>query len=90
MYGEPFFSAGSTGGGKLNVGTLSAGAVPVSWLGRPGARLQVKTNLTSGSWQEIAATDGTNLSSGFNSTNGFVSQTNWPASSKAFFRLVKP
>jgi hypothetical protein len=90
MYDEPFFSVNSTGGADLSVGTPVAGKVPVTWLGRPGAHLQVKSDLVSGSWQDLAATDGTNWTAGSSSTNGFVSQTNWPASSKAFFRLVKP
>jgi len=90
QYREPFFSATSTGGGNLNVGKPVSGKVPVNWLGRPGAHLQVETDLSSGTWQNIIATDGTNWTSGYSSTNGFVSQTNWPASSKAFFRLVKP
>jgi len=90
MYGEPFFASSSTGGGNLTIGAASGGNVPVTWLGRPGAHLQVKADLTSGSWQDLFATDGTNWSSGYNSTNGFVSRTNWPVSAKAFFRLVKP
>ena len=90
LYSEPFFNSGSTGGGNLTAGTPVAGKVPVTWLGRPGARLQVKNSLTSGAWQDIAATDGTNWPVGFNSANGFVSQTNWPATSNQFFRLVKP
>jgi len=90
QYGEPLFSASSTGGASLAVGTPVAGKVPVSWLGRPGAHLQVSTNLSSGMWRDLFETDGTNWTSGPGSTNGFVSRTNWPASSKAFFRLVKP
>jgi hypothetical protein len=90
QYGEPYFSSGNTAGGNLTVGQPSAGTVPVQWLGRPGARLQVNGSLTGGAWQTIVATDGTNWTSGFNSTNGFVSQTNWPASGIKFFRLVKP
>ena len=90
QYHEPFFSAASTGGANLNVGTNAAGKVLVSWLGRPGARLQVRADLSSGTWQDVSATDGTNWISGSSSTNGFVSQTNWPATGKAFFRLVKP
>jgi hypothetical protein len=74
----------------LTVGALSGGNVPVTWLGRPGAHLQVTSDLVSGSWQDLIATDGTNWTVGYSSTNGFVSQTNWPASGKAFFRLVKP
>ena len=90
MYSEPFFTSGSTGGADLSVGSPSGGKIPVMWLGRPGAHLQVNTDLAGGSWQDLAETDGTNWSAGFSSTNGFVSQTNWPASSKAFFRIVRP
>jgi hypothetical protein len=91
MYAEPFFSATSTGGGNLSAGAVAAGKVPVTWLGRPGAHLQVKDNLSGGVWQDIPATDGTNWNIGYSSTNGFVSQTNWPANStNKFFRLVKP
>ena len=90
QYAEPFFNTHSTGGGHLNVGKPVSGRVPVAWLGRPGAHLQVRTNLASGTWQELVATDGTNWTSGYSSTNGFVSQTNWPAVGTAFFRLVKP
>jgi hypothetical protein len=90
QYGEPFFKSGSTDGARLSVGTPSGGNVPVTWLGRPGAHLQVSTNLAGGTWQDLIATDGTNWTAGYSSTNGFVSQTNWPAADKAFFRLVKP
>ena len=90
MYSEPYFSGTSPSGANLTVGAVSGGTVPVTWLGRPGAHLQVKTNLTGGSWQDIIATDGTNWTSGYSSTNGFVSQTNWPANGNRFFRLVKP
>jgi hypothetical protein len=95
-YQEPFFSIGNIAGignltgGNLNVGTPVAGTVPVSWLGRPGAHLQTSTNLTNSVWQDQFATDGTNWTAGSSSTNGFVSVTNWPASGKTFFRLVKP
>jgi len=94
-YVEPLLSAGniyglgSLAGGNLTVGAAAAGKVPVSWLGRPGAHLQVSGSLT-GVWQDLLATDGTNWNSGYFSTNGFVSQTNWPASGNTFFRLVKP
>jgi len=90
QYAEPYFSSSSRGGGNLTIGAPSGGSVPVTWLGRPGAHLQVTSDLVSGSWQDLIATDGTNWTVGYSSTNGFVSQTNWPASSKAFFRLVKP
>lgn len=91
QYSEPYFSSGNTAGGNLMVGAASGGAVPVQWLGRPGARLQWTTNLNGGDWQQVVATDGTNWSAGYYSTNGFVSQTNWPATDgNVFFRLVKP
>jgi hypothetical protein len=72
----------------LTVGPAVGGQVPITWLGRPGARLQYTTNL-AGSWQTIAATDGTNWTVGFNSTNGFVSQTNCPENGAEFFRVIK-
>jgi hypothetical protein len=91
QYAEPYFTSGSTGGGNLSVGNPTGGTVPVTWLGRPGAHLQVNTDLTSGTWQDIVATDGTTWTAGYSSTNGFVSETNWPASSsKGFFRLIIP
>lgn len=89
QYHEPYFSAASTSGASLKVGPKAAGKVPVTWLGRPGARLQVRTNLLIGTWQDIRVTDGTNWISGSSSTNGFTSQTNWPAGNNAFFRLFK-
>jgi hypothetical protein len=90
MYQEPYFSAGNTAGGRLTVGAPAAGKVPVSWLGRPGAHLQVNSSLTGGTWQDLNNTDGSSWSAGFASTNGLVSVTNWPIADKAFFRLVKP
>lgn len=90
MYQEPFFSVGNTSGAQLTVGAPSAGKVPVMWLGRPGAHLQVKSTLAGGSWQDINETDGATWTSGYASTNGLVSVTNWPVVDKAFFRLVKP
>jgi hypothetical protein len=90
QYNEPFFNSGNTGGGHLTVGAQSGGNVPVSWLGRPGARLQTTTDLISGVWQTVVATDGTNWTAGYSSTNGFVSVTNWPVSGNTFFRLIKP
>jgi hypothetical protein len=87
--GNLYQGAGTLAGGNLSVGPAAGGTVPVSWLGRPGAHLQVNSGLT-GSWQDLTATDGANWSAGYSSTNGFVSVTNWPASSNAFFRLVKP
>ena len=89
QYQEPFFAAGNAGGANLRIGARSGATVPVSWLGRPGAHLQVNTSL-GGSWTDLTETDGTNWVSGVTSTNGFVSVTNWPATGNAFFRLVKP
>jgi len=89
QYHEPFFNALARNGGQLTIGKPSGGIVPVTWLGRPGARLQVSTNLV-GNWQDLIQTDGTNWTVGSHSTNGFVSQTNWPAVGKTFFQLVKP
>src|SRR5262249_42904953 len=70
-YQEPLFAPGNIyqnmgtlGGGNLTVGLPAAGKIPVSWLGRPGARLQVTSNLGSGSWQDLPETDGTNWTSG--------------------------
>jgi hypothetical protein len=90
QYSEPFFNSTTPSGADLKVSARTGGTIPVTWLGRPGAHLQVTTNL-NGTWQDLFATDGTNWVSGYNDpTNGFVSQTNWPASGNAFFRLVKP
>lgn len=96
-YQEPLFAPGNIyegigtlGGGNLTVGPQVGGSVPVSWLGRPGAHLQVTSNLVSGSWLDIPATDGTNLTVGVSTPNGLMSVTNWPATSSSYFRLVKP
>jgi hypothetical protein len=89
QYSEPFFTPFATGDGQLQVGVPSGGAVPVKWLGRPGVHLQSKASLT-GAWTDHSVTDGTNWTAGSSSTNGFVSQTNWPVAGNTFFRLVKP
>jgi hypothetical protein len=94
MYSEPLFTVGYPTGtsdsGYLTVGAASAGKIPVSWLGCPGARLQYRSNLAAGSWQDLPDTDGTNWITGYLSTNGFVSVTNWPATDNVMFRLMKP
>ena len=90
MYVEPLFNANNRGGANLTVGPAVGGKVPVSWLGRPGANLQFITDLKSVDWRNLPATDGTNWTSGYSSTNGFVSVTNWPATTHVFFRLVNP
>ena len=96
-YQEPLFAPGNIyqgmgtlAGGNLKVGAPSDGKVPVSWLGRPGAHLQVKSDLASGTWQDLPATDGTNWTSGINTADGLMSVTNWPSSGSDYFRLVKP
>jgi hypothetical protein len=76
--------------GSLAIGGISGGRVPIMWLGRPGVHLQARTNLVSGVWQDYPLTDGTDWVTGFNSIDGFVSQTNWPANGNRFFRLIKP
>ena len=95
-YQEPLFAPGNIyegigtlAGGNLTVGMPAAGSVPVSWLGRPGAHLQTATSI-NGPWTDISATDGTNWTSGVNTTDGLMSVTNWPADGNAYFRLVKP
>jgi hypothetical protein len=63
--------------GNLAVGKLTAGKVPISWLGGlPGVRLQVSTNLANpAAWQDITNSDGS-------------SQTNWPVGGgNYYFRL---
>jgi hypothetical protein len=90
QYSEPLFNGTGTGNAELSIGAVTAGKSQVSWLGRPGARLQTATNLLAGGWQTIAATDGTNWTVGYTSTNGFVSTTNWPATNSTFFRIIKP
>ena len=84
QYVEPSF-------GQLMVVSASAGNVPLSWLGRPGCEVQIRSgSLNSGSWLSLPLTDGTNWTAGTYSTNGLVSQTNWPASNgNVFFRLIK-
>ena len=96
-YQEPLFAPGNiyeamgtVAGGNLSVGNPVAGRVPVSWLGRPGAHLQVNTSLAGGLWQDITATDGTSWTSGVNTANGLMSVTNWPSIGNTYFRLVKP
>jgi hypothetical protein len=95
-YLEPVFAPGNLyefmgtpGGGNLNVGTSVGGNIPISWLGRPGAHLQMATLLT-GPWQDVAGTDGTNAATGTVTPNGLMTTTNWPAAGNTFFRLVKP
>ncbi len=91
QYNEPYFTVGNAGVAQLSIGAASGGKVPVSWLGRPGAHLQTKSSLTSGSWQDLWVTDGTNWNAGHYGTNGLVSVTNFPTSGGALFiRVVKP
>jgi hypothetical protein len=93
QYSEPFFNSGNTAGAHLTAGPVANdGTIPLTWLGRPGAHLQVSTSLIGVDWHDLLATDGTNWVSGYNDpTNGFVSQTNWPAAGgNVYFRLIKP
>jgi hypothetical protein len=90
QYNEPFFDSAVPTGGNLAVGGISGGKVLVQWLGCPGARLATSSGL-NGPWQQHLETDGTNWSAGISSTNGLLSQTNWPtAGGNVYFRLIKP
>lgn len=89
QYHEPFFNNAAKAAGQLNIGPATGGTLPVSWLGRPGARLQTAA-VAAGPWTDQFSTDGTNWTSGVNTTNGLMSVTNWPTSGNTFFRLVKP
>ena len=51
---------------------------PITWLGRPGVHLQVKTKLTAGAWTDLPGTDAQNA-------------TNYPVGAGAsYFRLINP
>jgi hypothetical protein len=64
--------------GDLKVTPSTVGHVLVSWTGRPGVNLQSRTDLSSGSWINLPATDG-------------LFSTNWPTGpTPTFFRLIKP
>lgn len=64
--------------GNLAIGPKSGGNVPITWLGRPGVHLQVRTNLITGAWIDLPATDA-------------HSATNYPVGAGAsYFRLINP
>ena len=80
QYNEPQF-------GELAVAPASGGTVKLSWLGAPNVTVQTASSI-KGAWTTQPQTAGALWSSGFSSTNGFVSVTNWPTSSgSTFFRL---
>jgi len=84
QYNEPAW-------GQLAISRAVAGHTLVAWLGLPGINLETKTNLTSGAWVNLPATDGASWSSGFLGTNGFVSTTNYPTTApQTFLRLIQP
>lgn len=63
--------------GDLKVGRATGGNVPVTWLGRQCVVLQMRTNLTSGSWEDLPSTEA-------------AGSTNLPVTGAArFFRLKK-
>jgi len=62
--------------GNLVVGSPSGPNVPVTWLGRPCVTLQVRTDLASGSWTDLPASDS-------------AQATNSPNAGTRFFRLQK-
>lgn len=71
LYNEPKF-------GNLAIGRPSGGSFPITWLGYPNVNLQSRTNLTSGTWQDVPQTTG-------------ASSTNWPTGNGSrFFRLIQP
>jgi len=71
QYQEPSF-------GDLTIAPGAPGYVLISWLGRPGVRLQTTPSLVGGNWEDLPATDG-------------LSSTNYPVgATPRFFRLVSP
>jgi hypothetical protein len=64
--------------GNFAISPARPGYVHLSWLGRPGVHLQVKSSLSGGSWVDHPETDG-------------LSSLDWPISGNtSFFRLIKP
>lgn len=78
--------------GQLKANPPAGGAVPITWVGRPGVHLQSSTNVANpNAWVDLPQTDGAHWTTGSVSNDGFVSRTNYPtAGGKTFFRLVKP
>jgi hypothetical protein len=76
--------------GNLTVTPAGGGNVTVSWLGRPGVKLQSVASLT-GAWATNSATDGAVWTgTTANTADGPATVTNVPASgSTGFFRLIK-
>jgi len=63
--------------GNLVAGAPSGGIIPITWSGRQCVTLQVRTNLSSGVWVDLTATDA-------------ASATNYPnTGGTRFFRLKK-
>jgi len=62
--------------GNLTISAPVGGYIPLSWLGLPCVTLQTRTDLSSGDWTDLPATDAT-------------SSTNWPNAGDAYFRLQK-
>lgn len=63
--------------GYLAIGAPAGGSLPITWLGRPAVVLQNVPSLTSGTWNTVSGTDGTQSNS-------------WPnTGSSQFFRLMK-
>ena len=83
QYNEPYF-------GKLSVGKSAPGAVLLSWLGAPNVTVQTSSSVSGAPWSNLPQTSGAYWSAGVSSTNGLVSQTNWPtAGGNTYFRLLK-
>ena len=83
QYNEPQF-------GELSVGKGVPGTVLLSWLGAPNVTVQTSSSINGASWTTLPLTSGAYWSAGISSTNGLISQTNWPtAGANTFFRLLE-
>jgi hypothetical protein len=83
QYNEPQF-------GELSVGKGTPGTVLLSWLGAPNVTVLTSSSISGAPWTSLPLTSGAYWSAGVSSTNGLVSQTNWPtAGGNTYFRLLQ-
>jgi hypothetical protein len=86
----PAVSEPYPGFGSLQATSAGGGQMSVSWLGRPGAFLESRSSLSSGSWTVQPGSDG-HYTTGYLTPYGFVTVTNIPANGDSLFlRLDKP
>jgi hypothetical protein len=52
------FAINATGLGGVNLGTMSAGNIPLTWVGNPAVNLQSTTSLSPSSWTDVPNTLG--------------------------------